>query len=382
MDYYSILGLAPGASLADVKRAYRRLSRRFHPGINPGDRQAEAMFQHITEAYETLVDAERRKQYDAAGTAAPPSSAAAFEFTGFDFSMKAHGPQAGTFTELFAETLHPMAPTNGATPQPGADLHASVVLSFDAAMRGVEHPLTVTRQIRCGGCRGAGVVRTADGSCPHCHGAGRVRWARGHMVFTKTCAACGGSGRERQRRCTLCGGHGRSVRTESTLVHIPAGVMDGVQLRVPERGHAGSHGGRAGDLYVHVTVEPHPVLRRDRNDLHMIVPVAVHEAALGARVEVPSFDGPVRLRVPPGTQGGQRIRISGRGAHDPAGQRGDLYIEVRLALPPIVDERSKEIMREFARLNTTDVRRELIALMAQECGDHDTAPVSSERETR
>jgi molecular chaperone DnaJ len=361
MDYYAILGLAPGATAADVKRAYRRLSRRFHPGINPGDRQAEAMFQRITEAYETLVDADRRREYDSSGAAvSAPNDDHAFEFTGFDFSIKAHGAQAGTFSELFAEALHPMPAHDGGNSQAGADLHATVSLSFEEAMRGVEHPLTVTRQVSCGACRGTGLVRTADGKCPHCQGAGKLRWARGHMVFTKTCAACGGSGRERQRRCTLCAGHGRSIRTESIVVRIPAGVPEGLQLRVPERGHAGGHGGRAGDLYVRVNIRPHPVLRREQDDLHMIVPVAVHEAALGARIEVPSFDGPVRLKIPPGTQGGQRIRVSGRGAPARTGERGDLYVEVRIALPPLVDERSKELIREFARLNAADVRQELM----------------------
>ncbi len=359
MDYYAILGVAPGASVADVKRAYRRLSRRFHPGINPGDRQAEAMFARITEAYETLVDAERRKQYDSAGSAAGPSNDHAFEFTGFDFSIKAHGAQAGTFSELFAEALHPVPTPEAAPPQTGADLHASVSVSFEEAMRGVEQPLTITRQVACGACRGAGFVRAADGKCPHCHGTGRLRWARGHMVFSKTCSPCGGSGRERQRRCAVCAGYGRSIRTESIVVRIPPGAVDGLQLRVGGWGHAGA-GARAGDLYVHVRVEPHPVLRREHDDLHMIVPVAVHEAALGARIEVPSFDGPVRLRIPPGTQGGQRIRVSGRGVPAPSGERGALYVEVRITLPPLADERSKELMREFARLNPFDVRQELV----------------------
>ena len=149
-------------------------------------------------------------------------------------------------------------------------------------------------------------------------------------------------------------------------MRVPAGTADGTQLRIAERGHAGSHGARAGDLFVNVKVQPHPVLRRDHDDLHMIVPVAVYEAALGSRIEVPSFDGPVRLRIPPGTQAGQRFRVSERGAptrqREGSGgpSRGDLWIEIRITLPPIADERSKELMREFARLNPVDVRRELV----------------------
>ncbi|HJR59169.1 MAG TPA: J domain-containing protein [Vicinamibacterales bacterium] len=360
MDYYNLLGLAPGASISDVKRAYRRLSRRYHPGINPGDRAAEALFQRITEAYETLSDADRRRQYDTAGAVGAGGSRTdqVFEFSGFDFSVAAQGPAAATFSELFAEALHPVPPQDAGRSQAGADIHASVSLLFEEAMTGVDRQLIVTRQVPCGACRGAGQVRAADAKCVHCHGSGTVRWARGHMVFTKGCTACGATGRERHRRCTACGGHGRSVRSEAVTVHIPAGVADGTQLRIAERGHAGAHGGRPGDLFVDLQVRPHPVLRRDHDDLHLIAPVAVHEAALGARIEVPSFDGPVRLKIPPGTQAGQRLRVSGRGAPSMTGGRGDLFVEVRLTLPPIVDERSKELMKEFARLNPTDVRRD------------------------
>ena len=371
MDYYTILGLAPGASVTDVKRAYRRLARRYHPGINPGDREAEALFRQITEAYETLSDAERRQRYDTSGGAAAAADQP-FEFAGFDFTMKAHGAQAATFSELFADALHPVAAPERGRPQPGADLHAGVTLSFTEAMTGADRQVTVTRQVPCGACRGAGSVRTPDARCAQCQGAGKVRWARGHMVFTKGCVACGGTGRERYRRCAMCAAQGRAVRTESVLVRVPAGVADGSQVRVPGLGHAGAFGGRPGDLYLDVKVRPHPVLRREGDDLFMTVPVAVHEAALGARIEVASFDGPVRLRIPPGTQAGQRFRVSGRGAPArgrgaaPEPGRGDLYVEVHLALPPVADERSKELMREFARLNPADVRAGFSARFAGE----------------
>ncbi len=373
MEYYALLGLAPGASASDVKRAYRRLSRRYHPGINPGDHAAAALFRRITEAYETLIDSERRRQYDTAGVVATVGDDHRFEFSGFDFSVAAQGPQAATFTELFAEALHPVSPQDRGIPQPGTDVHTSVTVTFEEAMAGGDCQVVVTRHVTCGVCGGAGQVRTADAKCTQCHGSGRVRWARGHMVFTKGCTACGASGRERQRRCAVCSGQGRSVRSEPVTVRLPAGVIEGTQLRVAGRGHAGSHGGRAGDLYVVVQVRPHPLLRREQDDLHLIVPVAVHEAALGARIEVPSFDGPVRLKILPGTQAGQRFRVSGRGAPSMSGGRGDLFVEVRIALPRIVDERSKELMKEFARLNPADVRRDLAAQFHPE-GHPDGAP--------
>lgn len=359
MDYYTILGLHSGASVSDIKRAFRRLARRHHPGINPGDREAEALFQRISEAYETLVDPERRRRYDSAETPTGGGERGTFEFTGFDFSVAAHGTQAATFSELFAEVLHPV-PKADRHAEPGADLHATVNLSFEDALRGVERQVVVTRQVPCTACRGAGEVATTEGRCAQCQGAGKLRWARGHMVFTKACGACRGTGRERQRRCGMCAGQGRSVRSESVTVRLPAGVRDGIRLRVPERGHSGRFGGRNGDLYVDVAVRPHPVLRREGDDLHMVVPVSIPEAALGAKIEVPSVDGPVRVRIPAGTQAGQRFRVSARGATGVSGERGDLFIEVQLALPPLGDERSKELMRELARLNPADVRRELV----------------------
>jgi molecular chaperone DnaJ len=360
MDYYSILGLERGASSAEIKRAYRRLARQYHPGINPGDRAAEALFRRIAEAYETLADPVRRQQYDdAGGRAAVTHESATFEFAGFDFSVAAQGSHAATFTELFADVLHPSA-AERAAPEGGADLHASLSLSFLEAMRGVERQVVVTRQVTCEACAGNGYVNTPEGRCAHCQASGKVRWARGHMVFSKTCAACGGTGRQRQQRCAVCAGHGRGVRTEAVSVRVPAGIADGSRIRVAEKGHSGRYQGRAGDLYVMVHVQPHPAFRREGDDLVITVPIAVQEAVLGARIEVPSLEGPVRLRIPPGTQAGQRFRSRERGVPTVSGGRGDLVVEVRLVLPSVVDERSKELIREFGRLNADDVRKDLI----------------------
>lgn len=360
MDLYAVLGLAPGASIADIKRAYRRLARRYHPGINPGDRAAEALFHRITEAYETLTDPGRREQYDA-GAKAPANSptGASFEFAGFDFTVAAHGAQAATFTELFAEVLHPLGPGDSGRPEAGADLHAALSVTFLESMSGVQRHVVVTRQDMCQPCRGTGSVPTPEGRCPHCHATGSVRWARGHMVFSKSCAACGGSGRQRHQRCGVCGAHGRVVRTEGVSLRVPPGTVDGTRVRIPEKGHAGRHGGRTGDLYVVVHVAPHPLFRREGDDLHIEVPVAVHEAVLGARIEVPSLDGPFRLTLPPGTQGGRQFRVSGRGAPTLDGGRGDLIVHARLVLPPEVDEPSRELMREFGRRNNDNVRKNL-----------------------
>lgn len=360
MEFYVILGLVPGASPVEIKRAYRRLSRRYHPGINPGDRAAEAVFQRISEAYDTLSNPDRRRTYDAGGDSAQHGESGAFEFSGFDFSIAARGAEAATFSELFAEVLHPPLADHDKA-ESGADVHASLGLSFEESMRGVDRQVIVTRHVACSGCDGAGQVRTPEGRCVHCHATGKVRWARGHMVFSKSCAACGGTGRQRFQRCGVCAGHGRAVRSEAVTVTVPAGVLNGARLRVPDRGHAGRRDGRTGDLYIDVHVQAHPVFRREGDDLFIVMPVAVHEAVLGARIDVPSLDGELRLRVPPGTQAGQRFRLSGRGVPTPAGTRGDLVVEVKLVLPQMIDERSKDLMREFGKLNSEDVRRDLHA---------------------
>ena len=253
--------------------------------------------------------------------------------------------------------LHPPASFDRAGAQVGSDLHASLSVSFEESMRGVERQVVVTRQVSCSACHGLGHVPTPEGRCAHCQGTGKVRWARGHMVFSKSCATCGGTGRQRAEGCSVCAGYGRGVRSEAIPVQVPPGAHDGARLRVPERGNAGQRGGRNGDLYVEVRVQPHPLFRRDGDDIFLVVPVAVHEAVLGARIEVPSPDGPVKLKVPAGTQAGQRFRMSGRGAPGGAAGRGDLIVEVKLVLPEIVGERSKELMREFGRLNGEDVRR-------------------------
>jgi molecular chaperone DnaJ len=280
-------------------------------------------------------------------------------FTEFDFSMTARGAQAATFSELFAEVLHPVSAPGSGGPEVGADLHAALTVTFAEAVHGVARQVVVTRQVTCSVCRGASEVATTEGTCERCRGTGQVRWARGHMVFAKSCSACGGNGRRTSQPCPACMGHGRTVRSEGVEVAVPAGITDGARLRVPEKGHAGRHGGRPGDLYVTVHVQPHELFRRDGDDLLCVLPVAVHEAVLGARVEVPSLEGMIALRIPPDTRAGDRLRVAGRGCATPSGGRGDLVFEVRLVLPDNLNERSKALMREFARLHSGDVRRDL-----------------------
>ncbi len=358
MDLYVVLGLEKGASLNDIKRAYKRLARKHHPDINPGDRLAAARFREIVEAYETLSDPDRRTRYDTTGRASEAPGAPTFGFDGFDFTVSVHGTDAPTFGDLFADVFHQRHARRAGAPERGVDLHQTVTLEFEEAMRGGQRTLTVTRQERCHTCQGRGELGVDERRCTHCHGSGIVRSARGHMVFSKPCTQCGGSGVVSRARCPTCAGQQVETRSEPLTINVPAGLADGARIRVPAKGHAGPNGGEPGDLYIAVHVRPHPLFTRQGDDLFVTVPVAIHEAALGAKIEVPAIDGPARLRVPPGTQSGQRFRIRERGALSPrSGRRGDLVVEVTLTLPKVLDERSKELLREFGRINGNDTRR-------------------------
>ena len=355
MDLYVILGLEHSATDSEIKRAYRRLARRFHPDINPGDRMAEARFRQILEAYETLMDPERRSRYDSGSPISASGERRRSGFEGFDFSTRG-ADHAATFGDLFAEVL-----TSRGEPRPGAergaDLHQTLQLSFEEAFNGAQRTATVTRRETCHTCAGTGQTRASTGGCLICQGAGAVRTVRGHMVFTRSCPGCGGSGLQRPSPCDPCGGTGQHSRSEAVQVVIPPGVADGDGIRVPGKGNAGARGGEPGDLFITVQVAAHPIFRREGDDLHMTVPIAIHEAALGARIDIPTPDGGARVRVPPGTQSGQRFRLRERGAASTRdGRRGDLVVAVKLVLPKLLDERSKELLREFGRINGENVR--------------------------
>jgi molecular chaperone DnaJ len=354
MDLYIVLGVPQGATESEIKRAYRRLARRFHPDINPGDQTAEERFREILEAYETLIDPARRSRYDAGHrtTAAPGRQAAGFE--GFDFSTRG-ADYSATFGDLFAEVLteRGRAPSQ----QRGADLHVEMQVTFEEALSGIQRAISVTRRENCRTCAGTGRTRLNTGSCSHCQGTGAVRSVRGHMVFSRACTACGGTGQQTPRPCEPCAGSGQETRSERVIARIPPGVADGDRLRIQSKGNAGIHGGVAGDLYITVRVAAHTLFRREGDDLHMVVPIAIHEAALGAKIDIHTVDGQAKLRVPPGTQSGQRFRLREHGAPSTrTGQRGDLIVETRIMLPKLLDERSKELLREFGRLNGENVR--------------------------
>lgn len=356
MNLYVILGVRREATVDDIKRAYRRLARKFHPDINPGDRAAAQRFREIADAYNVLVDPDRRRAYDE-GDVVLEVADTSYEFKGFDFSGDSESGRTATFSELFGDAFR--APVRLA-PERGADLHDTVTLSFEDAIRGTRRSLTLTRLERCGSCHGRGLLPGPPGACPACDGQGVVRGGRGHMVFSRACPLCGGAGAVQYRSCAACGGEGVGVRTDSLAVDLPPGLTDGSVVSVPGHGHAGRRGGPPGDLRLTVAVDAHPYFRRDGDDVFVEVPVAIHEAALGARIDVPSPDGPVRMRIPPGTAGGQSFRLRERGVLSPrTGRRGDLVVNLRLVLPSVIDERSKELLRQFGEHNTENVRASL-----------------------
>ncbi|HYB95985.1 MAG TPA: J domain-containing protein [Vicinamibacterales bacterium] len=357
MDFYIVLGIDRDAGTGDIKRAYKRLARRLHPDINPGDRDAAARFRQVLDAYETLIDPDRRRRYDAGQlTAANGGDTESFGFAGFDFSSRVHAERTTTFGDLFEEVLSKRTARPGEAATHGADIHARAHLSFEEAWRGAQRTVTVNRHDACRSCSGSGYQRVAETRCVACEGSGLVRSVRGHMVFAKNCPTCGGEGRLKQEMCAFCGGQGVGPRSESLTVRIPPAVADGSRVRIPGKGHAGVRGGSPGDLLIDVSVAQHPIYRREGDELHMTVPIAVHEAALGAKFDIETPDGPVRLRVPPGTQSGQRFRFRDRGAPTRGGRRGDLVVEVRMKLPKVLDERSRELLREFGRINGESVR--------------------------
>ncbi|MEO7190636.1 MAG: DnaJ C-terminal domain-containing protein [Vicinamibacterales bacterium] len=361
MNFYSLLGLPETASEADIERAYRRLARRYHPGVNPGDRLAEQMYQQIQAAYRVLADAERRRAYDRGTRVAPEAPVqASVAFEGFDFSTPAEGPLAATFSELFADVFRHAAGTVNA-PARGADLELAIRISFLDAICGSDVPISITRQDRCVSCRGQGHVARHEAACPVCQGEGMRRWARGHMVFSRACDVCAGQGRLASTPCRVCRGTGTGVRHEVVTLHIPSGTDSNARLAVPGRGHAGPLGGGPGDLYVTVDVAPHPHFRREGRDVVVTVPLLVHEAALGAAIEVPTLNGWALMQIPAGTGSGQRFRLRDHrlGVEAEASRAvADLVVETEIVLPPQLDDRSRELLEEFGRLNHEDVRRQ------------------------
>jgi len=367
-DYYELLGVPRRASLKEIRQAYRKLARKYHPDLNPGDKSAEEKFKQIQEAYDVLSDSKKRQMYDQFGFYAEnyrggPSPGASpgevqFDFGGFDFG----GAGGTSFRDLFSQFFRGAGPQAANEPQPGSDLEYQIEISFWEAMRGTVKKLTITRLDTCADCRGTGAAGGAQQVCTACGGTGRTTQTSGRLRFNITCPRCSGTGRLRTI-CRACGGEGRVSHAETIDVRIPAGVQTGSRVRVPGHGNAGTLGAPPGDLYIITDVKTHPYFQRRGDDIYAVVPITVTEATLGAKIEVPTLDGRAVLRIPPGTNSGQKFRLREKGvplARNP-GRRGDQYVEVQVVVPKPVDERVRNLLRELGRLAPEDPRRDLFA---------------------
>lgn len=367
-DYYAILGVSRKAKEPEIKKSYRRLARKNHPDVNPGDKSAEDRFKDIQEAYDVLSNPKKRAMYDKYGFYSenfkepPPGQGGGFSegftnFSGMDFGESGQTSFRDVFSELFGGGASRNRQTG---PVKGADLEHHLNISFFESIKGLSTRLVLQRKRTCKACNGTGVDGASGKQvCQRCQGSGQEAKARGFMRFSSTCRLCGGTGYV-GNRCPSCGGSGGVPYQENITVRIPAGVANGFRMRVPGKGNAGKNGGPAGDLYLIISVRPHEFFRREGNDIVCTVPLTVTEAALGTKIEVPSIGGKALLRIPPGTQSGQKFRLRGKGAPSLRGDgHGNQIVEVRVIVPKVADERSKEILRELADLNPEDPRSNL-----------------------
>ena len=377
-DYYELLGVPRKASAKDIRTAFRKLARKYHPDLNPGDKSAEEKFKQLQEAYDVLSDSKKRQMYDQHGFysdnfnpgAAPPQgggdddAAVNFDFGGFDFGGSGgEGAGAGSFRDLFSQFFRSGGGRGGvveAEQEAGGDLEYQIEIDFWDAVRGAVKKLQITRLDTCETCHGTGAIGSPQ-TCPVCNGSGTIQQAAGKMRFNVPCTRCGGTGKIRTP-CKTCGGEGRVRKTETIEVRIPPGLASGARLRVPGKGNSGTMGAPAGDLYLRVEVRPHPFFERRDNDLYTKVPVTVSEATLGAKIEVPTIDGRSLVRIPPGTNCGSTLRLREKGVPSArGGARGDQYVEIQVVVPKPTDERVRKLMKELEAVEPGDPRKDLFA---------------------
>ena len=372
-DYYELLGVPRKAGAKDIRTAFRKLARKYHPDLNPGDKSAEEKFKQLQEAYDVLSDTKKRQMYDQHGFysenfhpgAAPPGGGSEdvnFDFGGFDFGGGQPGAAGGgSFRDLFSQFFRG---GRGAGVEPeqevGGDLEYQIEIDFWDAVRGAVKKLQITRLDTCETCHGTGAIGSPQ-TCPVCHGSGTIQQPAGKMRFNVPCTRCGGTGKIRTP-CGTCGGEGRVRSTETIDVRIPPGLANGARLRVPGKGNSGTMGAPPGDLYLQVMVRSHPFFERRGSDLYTKVPVTVSEATLGAKIEVPTIDGRSLVKIPPGTNSGSTLRLREKGMPSARnGTRGDQYVEVQVVVPKRTDERVRNLMKELEKIEPEDPRKDLFS---------------------
>jgi molecular chaperone DnaJ len=358
-DLYETLGVAKGAGQDEIKKAYRKLARRYHPDTNPGDAAAEERFKEVQTAYDVLSDPEKRKQYDAFGARNGRQGPGGFTFTteGFDFADL--GDLGDIFGGLFGGRGRAQQQQRG---QRGRDLEVEVNLSFEDSLRGVETKIPVELETACRECGGSGAKPgTAPRLCPECNGRGVKAESQGLFALSQPCPRCRGNGTVIEDPCPRCRGTGRERRTKRYTVKIPAGVKDGSRIRLRGKGEAGYGGAEAGDLFVVTRVAPSKLYQRRGDDLIVEVPVTYPEAALGTTVEVPTPEGPVSVKVKPGTQDGTMLRVKGKGAPKLKGSgRGDLLARVKLSVPKKLTKKEREAIEALQKASRQNPREGLV----------------------
>jgi molecular chaperone DnaJ len=387
-DYYATLGVSRDAKEDEIRKNYRKLARKYHPDLNPGDKAAEDHFKNVQEAYDVLSDAKKRQVYDQYGfysdnipPGGPGPSAGAgrrgpgMDFGGFDFSefmnnqARSGGAGAGaggafssgggSFRDLFGQFFGGRHEEASSAPEKGADLEYGLDIGFWESIQGTQAKISVNRQEVCETCGGSGTSGGTTTVCPECDGTGNVTQMAGAMKFSLTCPRCDGRGRLKNV-CPTCKGDGRISHSELVEVRIPQGVPSNSRLRVAGKGNAGRNSGPPGDLYITIRVEPHPFFRREGDNIEIQVPVTVSEAGLGAKIEVPTIDGRALLKVPQGTKNGQKFRLREKGVQNTRkNRRGDEIIEVVIQAPKVQDEKTRQLLRELAQIQTEDPRGDI-----------------------
>lgn len=350
-DYYEVIGVSRDCDQQEIKRAYRRLARECHPDVNPGDKDAEERFKQVAEAYAVLSDESKRARYDRYGHEAPG---------GFGVDVD---PFFGGFTDIFDvfDTLMSGGRRRRSAVERGADLRHDITIEIEQAATGVAKAIEVVRLSVCEDCHGSGAAAgTSPETCYACGGAGQVRATRegffGYTSTITTCPNCGGTGRQIPHPCPTCGGKGRERRKRKIEVNIPAGIDDGYRIRIPGQGDAGANGGPPGDLYVDLFVKPHPVFKRNQQDLYVEQEISFAQAALGDLVRVPTLDGPEELSIPAGTEAGATLTLRNRGMPSlRSNGRGHQYVVIKVVTPKKLSQRQRELLLEFAEARGENV---------------------------